>query len=359
MRPNLSPDAYYTSQQFLNEKQYFSTYGWHFIGTSTDLKPGQYSLHNLWGRSVFCQNIGDNDFRAFTNVCPHRYSRLRLKEHGCEPLVCPYHGWAFDPKSGKAIGIPEKPAFCFCDDEETQLGLERWNVERCGNLLFANLNPRTTLAQYLGSFWEPLANMSQCIGKKIDTNSIDISANWKIVVENTLESYHVKKIHPESFYELGASGNSFRFDGWHSAWTAELNEKTRKKAKLINKIYADRPLLNDHYSHFLVFPNMTLATSFGLSFSIQEIVPLAPDRTRFVSHVYFTKLDRPRAEDDEAQSAIERSIVEFNRQVFMEDKEICEQVHLGSLDASKSGFLCHAEARVEKFQTAMLEAVNF
>lgn len=76
--------------------------------------------------------------------------------------------------------------------------------------------------------------MSNNFGKLIDINEIEITSNWRIVVENTLESYHVALIHSETFQKLGVSGLDFAFSENHSSWDAEvlLQENEGKQEKV-------------------------------------------------------------------------------------------------------------------------------
>jgi 3-phenylpropionate/trans-cinnamate dioxygenase ferredoxin subunit len=77
----------------------------------------------LEGRSIGIFNV-HGTFVAVLNVCPHQLAPVCLGRVGGttlpsspgeyrwgragEILACPWHGWAFDLKSGKALADPRK-----------------------------------------------------------------------------------------------------------------------------------------------------------------------------------------------------------------------------------------------------------
>ncbi len=81
-----------------------------------------------------------------------------------------------------------------------EMRLKRFKVEFCGNLCFVSLEENSdSLLKYLGDFYLELEQMSLSLDKMVDMNKMAIHANWKIIVENTLESYHVNAIHSSTF----------------------------------------------------------------------------------------------------------------------------------------------------------------
>jgi nitrite reductase (NADH) small subunit len=41
------------------------------------------------------------------NVCPHRGGPLGAGVIDDGKLICPWHGWQFDPTTGKSIQVPD------------------------------------------------------------------------------------------------------------------------------------------------------------------------------------------------------------------------------------------------------------
>jgi phenylpropionate dioxygenase-like ring-hydroxylating dioxygenase large terminal subunit len=170
------------------------------------------------------------------------------------------------------------------------------------------------------------------------------------VVENTLESYHVALIHSDSFKNLGAEGLNFSFSGDHSLWNAKLaiNENDGKQEK-VHKPYQNRNFKINGYDHFILFPNILLSTTYGVSFNLSHIVPIDNETTFFRSYVFMTKLDSDRIINP-LENMYEYSLTKFNRQVFEEDKIICEEVQKGVRVSIFDGELSEEEMRVRHFQ---------
>lgn len=344
----LVPLDYFDGERFELEQRYVRGCAWYFAGLTYDLEEhGQYLTVQVGGRSVVVQKFRD-ELCAFTNVCTHRGSRLRSCRSGSGPLRCPYHGWTFDSR-GLPVGIPHRQSFSGLDKIGLEaLALERWQVGLCGRFVFVSVPEVTTsLSEYLGTYWNELEIISAALGERVDVNELIITANWKVAVENTLESYHVDLIHPATFRKLGAGGMEFDFEGPHSSWTAELSDDAVSAWKRVENRFASRPIRTQKYKHLFVFPSLTVASSFGATFAIQSFEALSPEMTRFVSNVFVTKAER-----SGALRGLGLSATEFNRKVFEEDRVICEQVQLGLRDARGLGPLSAMEARVAAFQRA-------
>ncbi|OYW21143.1 MAG: hypothetical protein B7Z52_01275 [Burkholderiales bacterium 12-64-5] len=196
--------------------------------------------------------------------------------------------------------------------------------------------------------------MTSALGELVDTNEILIDANWKILVENTLESYHVNFVHEDTFRRLGAADGEFGWQGLHSSWTTSVSADLLKGMARPLKSLSSRPFQIDGYFHQLVFPNVTLATTFGTTFGVQHFEPLTPTTSRFTSYVFATKLPNATPLQHTILKALATSAVEFNRQVFEEDRIVCEYVQQGSMETDRQGMLSDEEARVGAFQVACL-----
>lgn len=86
-----------------------------------DLAPGDRRIVEIKGRSVGVFNIG-GEFIAVLNACPHELAPVCLGRLGGttlpgapgeypwgregEILACPWHGWEFDLRTGRALTIP-------------------------------------------------------------------------------------------------------------------------------------------------------------------------------------------------------------------------------------------------------------
>jgi phenylpropionate dioxygenase-like ring-hydroxylating dioxygenase large terminal subunit len=352
MKALISPESYYKQNIFDLESDLLFSKSWMFVGFSTELmENNDFVTTELSGIPVVVQNFKGN-IKAFRNVCSHRFSIIQTEKSGNRPFICPYHGWAYN-ESGLPTGIPKKPYFGFSTEEIECLKLTEYQVARCGTLVFVKLiDDGVTLNDFLGSRFEEIETMSNSFGELIDCNEMVIDANWKIVVENTLESYHVNLIHKDTFRKLGTSGIKFDFEGAHSTWETDLKFAEEDKAvKTIHKPYKERQYSIPGYKHLLLFPNILISTTYGISFNLSVVRPIDAQSSSFKSYVFITKKDTLK-EKGALEAAYEDSLKEFNRTVFSEDKFICQQVQLGVKYTPYPGELSEEEGRVVKFQEA-------
>lgn len=351
MKALISPKEYCDKTVLENENMLLFSNIWNFVGFKNDFSQvNDFKTQDIAGIPIVVQNC-KGEIRCFKNICSHRHSIIQVDTKGNRPLLCPYHGWAYNEK-GVPFGIPKKPLFSFDKEEMECLKLREYKVDFCGDLVFVNSNNDSseTLKDYLGSFYSEIEKMSQNFGELIDVNEMVIDANWKILVENTLESYHVNLIHEETFKRLGADGLDFVFENAHSAWNASvLLKENEGKQKKVHQPYQNRMYKIEGYKHLIVFPNILISTTYGVSFNLSQILPIDENKSLFRSFVFLTK-----KEDEYKNEAIEsiykNSLINFNRKVFEEDKVICEKVQIGVKNSHYQGELSDEEKRVCEFQ---------
>lgn len=353
MKALIKPSEYYEKVVLEKENNLLFQNTWNFVCFANELTNENDFISAFIGQvPVVVQNLR-GQIKAFKNVCSHRHSIIQTQSKGNRPLMCPYHGWAYD-KKGIPKGIPKKPFFKFSKEELKCLKLKEYRLEKCGNLVFVNTSENNiSLKDYLGELFDEVEKMTNAFGELIDVNTIRINANWKILVENTLESYHVNLIHEETFKKLGAEGIDFEFIKNHSTWDALLEyREDDKKVKRIHKPYKNRPYKIEGYKHLIIFPNILISSTYGISFNLSYIRPITPDSSIFTSYVFMTKTENTDVEKTTIESMYEKSLVDFNRKVFNEDKEICEKVQIGVNYSNYDGELSEEEKRVCEFQIA-------
>lgn len=350
MKALIKPNEYFENKVFENEKKELFSNIWNFVGFKSDfLEINDFVVSTISGTPVVVQNL-KGTIRAFKNVCSHRHSLIQTVAKGNRPLMCPYHGWAYNDK-GIPFGIPKKPFFGFSKEELECLKLDEFKVEICGNLVFLKINSDDiSLKDFLGDFYLEVQKMSENFGKLIDINEIEIKSNWKIVVENTLESYHVALIHSESFQKLGAQGLNFTFTQDHSCWDADvLMQENEGKQEKVHRPFQKRDYKINGYKHLLLFPNILISSTYGISFNLSQIIPLDENTTLFKSYVFITKKEGLE-KINPIEKMYEDSLVHFNRKVFDEDKTICQEVQKGVKYSLYDGELSQEEERVLYFQ---------
>jgi phenylpropionate dioxygenase-like ring-hydroxylating dioxygenase large terminal subunit len=81
---------------------------WYPVAWAEKLKPGDVLPVTIWQQSIAVYRDAAGQVHALENACPHKGVELHRGEVQGEHLVCPYHGWEFDP-SGECVRIPYFP----------------------------------------------------------------------------------------------------------------------------------------------------------------------------------------------------------------------------------------------------------
>ena len=359
MKSLLPPEAYWSNAVFDLEQQSWDR-EWQFIGFRHALRKHHdfISLH-IGQHPVVVQNF-QGELLAFDNVCSHRFARIQTEPCGNRPLQCHYHGWAYDAQ-GDPVGIPRRPRFEGLSElpRET-LRLHRWNLATLGEMVFVARDPVIPeLHDYLGDAWNELRIIGESLGELIDVNRMLVRANWKIAVENTLEAYHIGFVHENNFKKVIADEVVFTMHPPHSWWRSPLQSQVALSLAPVSRKLAGRSYQPPGWVHALLFPNLTIATTLGMTFAVQHFRPLSSGETEFVSYPFTTTTSGGNESPSPLMQAIHDATIKFNRDVFNEDRLIVEQVQVGVLHASKSGLLSDDEVRIHEFQKACRQRFDY
>lgn len=270
----LSPEQYSSSEQHALELQNLFRPAWHVVATTHELaRPGDFVTLELLGQPLIVRNFS-GELRAFLNVCAHRHCRLTHAARGRSPqLRCQYHGWEYKA-DGHTAHIPEARIFRPFDRETARL--QSFRIAVCGSLVFVALDDAAPpIAEFLGSFHEPCCTWFNNSFAFSSSWSTPAAANWKVLVENGVESYHVPQVHPTTFgvmpaeeicrHEFNEYGSSFRSDET-LAW--------RRWGQWLLVRSLGLPITNV-YSHQLAYPHLQFVNTDVVRIAIM-IVPTSP-----------------------------------------------------------------------------------
>jgi phenylpropionate dioxygenase-like ring-hydroxylating dioxygenase large terminal subunit len=80
---------------------------WHPVAKVADVPEGGVRAVRLLGEELVLWRL-NGQLMAWQDLCLHRGTRLSLGKIERDCLVCPYHGWHYDP-SGRCVHIPAHP----------------------------------------------------------------------------------------------------------------------------------------------------------------------------------------------------------------------------------------------------------
>jgi phenylpropionate dioxygenase-like ring-hydroxylating dioxygenase large terminal subunit len=290
--------------------------------------------------------------RAFLNVCPHRHSRLTsLPKGNAEKLRCQYHGWEYnaDGRTGK---IPDAKAFRPWDRENSCL--QPFQLETCGEVVFINLSlTAPPLREWLGPLWECWAPGFGGAYRYTTTWEQDFPCNWKVVVENSLESYHLPLIHPKTFGDFPTEENS-----WHELDANYTTYKTmvprdffgRRQAWLVRTLGQTDTM---EYWHHVRHPHITYS-SLDVHRLMMCVFPLSATTCRYRS-ILFTLRGHKRGPIAWGLSRFLRPIVVgVAKRVFREDGGLYTEIQQGLSASPHRGVIGTREERIYYFQEFVL-----
>jgi choline monooxygenase len=215
LSPTLPSRYYHDPDIYRRELRAVFQRSWCYVGHASELpNPGDFRVESLADQCIFLLRGQDGEIQAFFNVCQHRGHELLHGSGTCRKrIVCPYHAWTYG-LDGSLIQAPHTDRLRNFDAAE--FALKPVRLANCAGLLFANLDPAATdfeqmypgLAQTFSDSLSAIDGFATAI--QLD---YDIAANWKIVVDNFSEGYHIPVAHRQltRVLEVG-SGNRSRVE---------------------------------------------------------------------------------------------------------------------------------------------------
>jgi choline monooxygenase len=321
--------------------------GWMFVGFVHELaKSGDATPIFIAGKPILLVKNNKNEIVAFHNVCSHRCLKLIDKKKNVGKVIrCPYHAWSYDLegnlKAAPHIGGTNnhKPSgFNFSDH-----GLKKIRIHIWHDWIFININGK---AKKFKDYAKPLIKKFE----DVDFNKLKyaatldfgkINTNWKFLIENFIEPYHVQFVHKTTTNQPLKDHYTI-VDGICYGSGVDVNEEDNKNSNALSVT-----------SRYLsLFPNFIIGSYFPNQIGVYLNVPISPSETTQKRIIYTT--------DGKNMSKQESNIVKkiwWN--VHKEDHEMCERLQEGrSSPASTQGGLLspHWEKGVQAFQKLIIES---
>lgn len=244
-----------------------------FCPSAALTEPGSYVARVSAGVPIVVVRDLDGEIRAFRNACRHRGMQL-AEGSGCAKIFrCTYHGWAYR-LDGRLEYVPDEHGFPDLDKSTHGLVPVQNVVEKSGVVFVTQDEPIGPGAlDSLPDLLDP--------GQVIFNSSESVSdVNWKLQAEGTLEGYHIKHTHPESFYPYG-------YDNLNVVETQGSNVRIcfpfRRIEKMRDMPSNERALGRSVTLVNHIFPAASI-TRLSDHFTISFAEPQSPFRTRYHSY---------------------------------------------------------------------------
>ena len=371
--PILPVEAYTSPAWYHREQERIFSRTWACAGFSDDIPaPGQYLSVQAGLNNLFVVMGRDERLRAFHNICRHRGTQLiRPAGKTASALRCPYHDWTYNLE-GELIGVPRRREE-FPDIDPSRLSLFPASVGVWRGMLWVHPEPDAPpVNEWFGGVEPDLGphRVDELVERKQFRTEQIIAANWKIVVENFIDGYHLKHLHSGTLAMYDHDRIESRWHGPHfTFWEPLSADYARDPAR-----QSSLPLI-DHVPRErlgawvpMLFPGIGLAETES-TWSLFHITPLAPERTRVVTRTKVADVSswefaaqmltsgwlwsRPRGkfEGDPAEDPL------ASGDFMAEDKYACEQQQksLGSPYFRPGPSSLHGEAPVRRHQQIVQE----
>ena len=171
---------------------------WLVAGLESDVaNTGDYFVFDIGREQILVSKTSSGNIQGFYNVCQHRGNRLMSHERGnAVNFRCAYHAWTYNI-DGELKTIPYKERFLDgvpCEER----ALKKVHTDCWNGFVFVSLaESPPSLLEFLGpvaDFLDPYRFDKMVL---VEDQTVHLNCNWKAVVDNFSELYHVDFLHPQ------------------------------------------------------------------------------------------------------------------------------------------------------------------
>lgn len=353
----LGPRHYTGAEHFQREVDTMFLPSWQCIGTLADIpNDGDYLTANVLDRPVLAWNK-NGGVQSFLNVCTHRFSLLSDKPcgHFASNIKCQYHGWEYDC-TGNTCRIPD--ARSFRPMEKGKLGLTEVRTETVGQLIYVTFDEdapplRDWLGESLYEMCERWFSKDHCKTVNVD---VEHDCNWKVVIENVLEGYHVECVHPTTFRKYPEPERCTH--EFHENWDLYKDDYSQAglflgQEKFVSRLAGVEPDFT--WKHLLRYPNVVFG-QMGLFTWVQMVFPITPHTSRAMWRIFHYPGTPGRLRTWLCARLLKGWGTKFMRKVIKEDADIYPTIHQGIAAGARpnGGLISIREERIFPFQDYVL-----
>lgn len=314
----VSPDILEREQRRIFDRS------WIYLGHASEIKnPGDFQTRPINGRPIiFCRDR-KGEVKALINSCRHRGALVcRERSGNARQFYCMYHGWAYNT-DGSVKVIPGEEAYG-PNFDKGQLGLTPVpRLDSYRDFYFISFDREIVdLSTYLGKakdYIDLVVDQSPSGRMEIisGVQEYEVKGNWKLMVENSVDDYHLLATHSTWLNYMRNSGVNIQppkgsglllptkgfgkdlgnghlttdnpnFRGRPVAkWISVYGEEAKAdidaiRAELVQRLGEGRAArVADTNRNLSIFPNLIIND--GSAVTVRFFYPLSADRMRVVA----------------------------------------------------------------------------
>src|SRR5919198_1447302 len=178
-------------------------HAWLMIGHESLVPQVNDFFHTYMGEDpVILTRDSQGRLHALLNMCRHRGNRVvRCDDGNARHFMCTYHGWTY-ANDGTLEYVPGESEAYYNALDRPSLGLIEARVDTYAGIVFATwAADAPSLEAYLGDarwYLDTVFNRRDCGMQALGPMKWLEPVNWKTLVDNCSDNYHVPTSHPSS-----------------------------------------------------------------------------------------------------------------------------------------------------------------
>jgi p-cumate 2,3-dioxygenase alpha subunit len=319
-------------------------HSWLYVGHESEVPArGDFVRRTVGKRPLFfVRSRSTGEVRVFANSCTHRGTTICRRDRGnVKTFQCFYHAWTFD-SDGALIGVPDEATYGPHFDK-SQFGLvEVPRMATYRGMIFASYDPDVEdLVDYLAgarAYIDAMMDAAEVAaefsanghsnGTSPDawsgplqvlrgTHEYGIKANWKLLVENSFDGYHLGPTHQTYFQflkdqnvEVSPSTGTMKLLGnghavieysgsWGrpiARWAEQFGDASRAqldalRAKIIDQLGETGYRMAELNRNLFIYPNLFVMDNNATALRVIE--PTAPGYMDVTQHELAPRVEDP------------------------------------------------------------------
>lgn len=283
-----TPGEFYSSPEIVAiEKQRIFLMTWLCAGRVEEVENvGDYMTHVIADEPFVVARDESGEVVAYMNMCLHRGVEVVSGRGNAKDFSCPYHAWLYD--IGGNLIVAPRMTQSHADLKNCRMKRLKSAVWRGWIFISFNADP-VPFAEFIAPFegqslWWFQTDRCRLAEKMV----IDVDCNWKLLVENLVDVYHVPVLHKGTFGGFVKKSKDDRFDVEllpNGGWAYE--QKAKAHSKTGTRTFPMLPWLegmaDDTSFRAGIYPNLSLSMRID-SLRMWQVWPTSPSKTQL--HIY-------------------------------------------------------------------------